>query len=375
MAGGLGLHNTFRNRVYEPLQRFRGSEATAGREISLVDFMQTRALNADNKPVGLTNAKQEPITMKDLWIDFGIDPATVTLDNLLGTSDDMRYLTPELIREFIFLGVNADLSYADLVAGTENSGSLTVTSPWIASKTDLDMNTGEAETVSEAEIEWGDKTVRLTKKAKALTLSDELILSTPLNLLGYFLKRFGTMLAASTYIEGINTLIHGDQVSGNDACAVIGVDDTATGTQFKDFLRCWIRARRLFMSWTNLVNNEATAFEILQINEFFKPQGFGTTVVTLDSKNRVVPSEIPHLIGAPLDDGQSLLFDKSQAMIYLVFRGLLVENERIMMRQINGTAASMIGGYTTINRLARVITDASLPYSTNTFPSFMAPLI
>ena len=332
MAGGLGLKNTFRERVYEPLQDFRGRGDVGGKEISLLDFMQTRAKNEDNKPVGLKNARNEAVTMEDLWIDFGIDPSTLTLNHLLGTSDDMRYLTPELIREFIFLGVNADLSYADLVAGTENSGSLTVTSPWISTKTDLDMATGEAETIAETDIEWGDKTVRLAKKAKALTLSDELILSTPLNLLGYFLKRFGTMLAASTYIEGINTLIHGDQVSGNDSCAVIGADDTTSGTQFKDFLRCWIRARRLFMSWTNLVNNEATAFQILQINEFFKPQGFGTTVVTLDSKNRVVPSEIPHLIGAPLADGQSLLFDKSQAMIYLVFRGLLVENERIMMR-------------------------------------------
>jgi hypothetical protein len=375
MSGELGLANSFRNRVYEPLQRLRGTDGIGGLDISLIDFLQTRAENEDGRNVGLKNTSGKPIQMDDLWCDLGMDPSKITLDHLLGTSNDMRYLTPELIRDFIDLGLRADLSYTDLVAGTENSGSLIVTSPWIKTDKDTNLDTGEAETVAESDIVWGDKSVRLTKKAKALTLSDELILSTPLNLLSYFLQRFGTMLAASTYVDGVNTLIHGDQASGVDSCAVIGVEDKTQKTQFADFLRAWIRARRLAMSWTNMINNEATAFEILQINEFFKPQGFGTTVVTLDSKNRVVPSEIPHLIGSPLADGQTMLFDKSQAMIYLVFRGLLVENERIMMRQLNGTACSIIGGYSTVNRLARVILDETLAYSDNPFPSWMAPLI
>lgn len=375
MSGALGLKNSFHERIYAPLQKYRGSDGVAGREISLVEFMQTRAMNNDGKPIGLKNNAGQPVSMEDLWCDLGLNPAELTLDHLLGTGNDMRYLTPELIREFIFLGMNADLSYQDLVAGTENSGSLTVTSPWIKTNPDLALNTGEAETIAESDILWGDKSVRLQKKARAITLSDELILSTPLNLLSYHLQRFGQMLAASTYIDGINTLIHGDQSDGSDTCAVVGVSNPSNGAVFSDFVRMWIRCRRIFMSWMTLVNNEATANEILAINEFLKPQGFGTTMVTLDSKNRVIPSEIPHLIGAPLSDGQSLMFDKSQAMIYLVFRGLLVENERIMMRQINGTSASIIGGFTTIIRYARCIMDSTLNFSTNQFPSWMAPLI
>jgi hypothetical protein len=183
------------------------------------------------------------------------------------------------------------------------------------------------------------------------------------------------MLAASLYNDGINTLINGDQPSGSDNCAIIGVGDTTKKTAFTDFVRCWIRGRRLFMKWTNLVNNELTGLEIMSLNQFLYPQGYGTTMVNLDSKNRFIPGDMPHLIGSPLSDGQSMLFDKSQAMIYMSFRGLLVENERIMMRQVNGTSASIMGGFVTVNRLARVIMDETLAFSGNGFPSWMAPLI
>lgn len=375
MSGELGLRNSFRNRIYEPLQAFRGFDGVQGRETSLIEFMQTRAVNEEGRPVGLKNSLGKPITMTDLWCDLGMDPSQLTLNHLLGTEDDMRYLTPELIRDFIYLGVNADLNYMELVAGTENATSLTVVSPWIYTKPDLNLDSGEAETIGEADIEWGEKTVRLKKKARALTVSDELILSTPISLLSYFLQRFGTMLAASLYTEGVQTLINGDQPSGDDSCGVVGVGNTTTKTTFADFIRLWIRGRRLFMKWTNLVNNENTGNSIMNIHEFLYPQGYGTTMVHLDSKNRFIPGEMPHLIGSPLLDGQSMLFDKSQAMIYLSFRGLLVENERIMMRQVNGTSCSTIGGFVTINRLARVIMDESLAFSANGFPTWMAPLI
>jgi hypothetical protein len=375
MSGELGLKNSFRRRVYEPLRSFRGSDGAPGQEASLIDFMQTRAVNEDGRPLGLRNTAGKPITWDDIWCDMGMDPSNLTLDHLLGSEDDMRYLTPELIREFIYLGVSADQNYMDLVAGTETANSLTVTSPWIYTAPDLNLGVGEGETIPESDIEWGDKTVRLKKKARMLTVSDELILSTPISLLSYFLQRFGTMLAASLYVDGVNTLINGDQPSGDDACGVVGVGNTTTGIAFSDFIRMWIRSRRLFMNWTSLVTNEVTGYDVMNIHEFLYPQGYGTPLIRLDSKNRYVPPDMPHLIGAPLADGQCMLFDKSQAMIYLSFRGLLVENERIMMRQINGTSCSTIGGFITVNRLGRCIMDKTLAFSSNGFPSWMAPLI
>lgn len=374
MAGELGLLNSFKSRVYGPLTKFRGSDGEAGQEIGLIDFMQTRAVDESGKPMGLKNTSGEPVTWSDIWCDLGLDPAKLTMDNLLSLSDDMRYLAPEVVRDFILKGLQADASYMDLIAGTENIGSLTITSPWIKMKDEAPVDTAEAETIAEADIEWGEKTIRLKKKAKAIHITDELMLSTPLPLLSYYLEKFGVMLAGGLYTEGISTLINGDQTDGSDSTAIIGTE-TGTSTQFKDFLRAWIRGRRLFMNWNQLVNNEATSFKIMQISEFSNPQGAGGVVVNLDSRNRIIPSNMPHLIGSALGNDQSLLFDKAQSMLYLAFRGLTVESERIVMRQINGTVCSIIGGFQTLDRTSRIIIDGTKTFAANGFPSYMAPLI
>jgi hypothetical protein len=370
----LGLKNTFKTRVYGPLQKYRGFDGEGGKETDLIEFMQTRAFNEEGKAIGLKNTQGNPVSWEDIWCDLGLDPAKLTVDNLLTISDDMKYLAPEVIRDFILKGLQADASYLDLVAGSENIGSLTITSPWIKLKDESPVETAEAETIAEADLEWGEKTIRLKKKAKALHLSDELMLSTPLPLLSYFLQKFGVMLAGSLYTEGVGVLISGDQTDASDTTAIIGTE-TGSSTLFKDFLRAWLRARRIFMKWDSLVNNEATAFKIMQLSEFSTPQGAGGVVVNLDSRNRIVPSNMPHLIGSALGDDQSLLFDKAQSMVYLSFRGLMVETERIIMRQIQGTACSIIGGFSTLDRTSRCIIDGTKSFSGYGFPSYMAPLI
>lgn len=374
MSGELGLMNSFRERVFEPLQLYRGTDAQGGREISLIDFMQTRAINNDGEPVGLRNTSSgEPVDWVDIWNDLGMDPGTISLGNLLSLSGDMKYLAPEIVRQYIFEGLVSDASYMDLVAGSENVGSMQITSPWIKTADSAPEDTAEAETIAEAEIEWGHKTITLAKKAKALKVTDELVLSVPLPLLSYFLRDFGVMLSAGLYTQGVNTLINGDQADASDSCAIVGVASTTDKITFKDFLRLWIRARRMFVRWESLLHNEATAYKLLQLDEFSKPQGAGTTVVTLNSRNRIIPSAMSQLISASLSDDQALVFDKSQGVVYLSFRGLLVESERIIMRQINGTAASIIGGYATVKRTARCILDGDVAYAG--FPAYMAPLV
>lgn len=375
MAGELGLTNSFKTRVYGPLQKYRGSDGEAGKEISLIDFMANRAVNESGEAIGLKNTAGQPITMVDLWCDLGLDPSSITLDNLITLSDDVKYLAPELVRDFILKGMESDASYQNLVASTINSPSLTITSPWVEfSNADAD-DTAEAETISEADLSWGDKTVRLRKKAKAIKVSDELMLSTPIALLSQFLMRFGKLLAAGLYTDGVTCLVNGDQADASDACAVVGVASSGT-LAFADFVKAWVRARQIMMDWSNLITSEATANTVLGISEFKAPAGFGTPYVNVESKNRILPSSMPHMISSVLSDGQCLLFDKSQAMSYLQFRGLTVESERIVMRQLNGTACSVIGGFSTIFRHARVIVDSGHAYGTTyVFPSWMDSLV
>jgi hypothetical protein len=375
MAGELGLANSFRERVYEPLQAYRGGEGSGGREIGLEKFMATRAVNADGKPVGLLNSAGTPVTLDDLWCDLGIDPATITLDNLLTMRDNMRYLAPEIIREFVLQGFNTDASYLDLVAGVESVDQMTVTTPWIGVTNETAVATGEVETIAEADLAWGEKHVKIHKKAKAFKASDELLLSVKLPVLSYFLRRFGVALSAALYTEGVGVLVNGDQADGSDAIATIGVADASKKIEFPDFVKAWIRGRRLAMKWDNMITSEAEAFKILSLDEFSAPAAYGPAFVTIDSTKRIMPSTLSHSLSEVPTLDQALLFDKSQAMIGLVFRPLLVENERIIMRQLNGTACSIIFGYTTILRYARILIDGDLAFAGNGFPSWMAPLV
>jgi hypothetical protein len=146
---------------------------------------------------------------------------------------------------------------------------------------------------------------------------------------------------------------------------------------FADFLRAWIRARRIAMRWDNMITSELTAYRILQIDEFSTPDAYGAALVNIDSRNRIIPSNLRHNLSEVVTAQHILLFDKMQAMIGLMFRPLLVENERIIMRQLNGTACSMIFGFTTILRFARILLGTT-QWVANTgtdFPSWMAPLV
>ena len=375
MSGAFGLKNTFRERVFEPLKQYRGNDGTGGREISLIDFMQTRAINEEGKPVGLKNSTGQPITWDDIWCELGHDPATLSLNNLLSLSgSDMQYLAPEIVRDFILKGLNTEASYLDLVASSESVDSMNVTVPWIRYLDEEMQPVGETETIPEANIEWGHKSVTVSKDAIALHWSDELLLSVKLPMLRWFLQKVGVALGVKLYQRGIGVLINGDQSDSSDSCAVVGVASSGT-LAFKDFLRLWLRARQIGMRWESVINNETTAWNMLQLDEFSKPQGAGTVVTTIETRNRIIPASMPHLLSSEMSDNQHLLFDKRFGMIFLSFRGLLVESERVIMRQLSGTSASIISGFTTIDRNARVILDSGKAFSGNSFPSYMAPLI
>jgi len=372
--GALGLKNSLHEKVVAPLKNYRDGDK-GGKEISFINFAQTRALNEDGKPIGLKNTSGNPITWDDIWTDLGLDPASVSLDNLLTVSGDVRYLAPEIVRDFILKGMESDASYLDLVAGVESVDQMVVTSPWIQMVNEGPEAIGEAETIPLAEMTWGHKTIELSKRAKAIQFSDELMLRVKLPLLSYYLRKFGVLLASDLYTEAITTMVNGDQSDNSDSCAVVGVTSTSNGVEFIDFLRAWIRARRIAMRWDSLITTEAGAWDVLQIDEFSDQKGVGGQVVTIETRNQVIPSRMPHLISSVINDDQRMLFDKSQALLFLVFRPLLVESERIIMRQIQGTAASIICGWSTIDRNARIILDGSKAYGSYGFPSYMAPLV
>ena len=235
MAGELGLKNSYRGLISIPLEQQRkesGRNPALNPNLGLIEFVQK---HAGPDGIGLTNTQGKPVTWFDIWSDLGLDPINTTLDNLISLSDDIKYLAPEVVREFIVEGVRCDPWYEQLCAGQISVTSMDVTSPWIKYDDASLDETAEAETIAEADITWGSKTIKIQKRAKGLRLTDEVMLSSSLELLRTFLFRVGVEFAGAENGRAVATLINGDQSDASDSCAVIGIYDTSQGFRFRDF--------------------------------------------------------------------------------------------------------------------------------------------
>jgi hypothetical protein len=376
MAHEAGItRDNFRELILEPLNLYRGQADTPGREIRLMDFINNEAPNRDGS-YGLSNGQNEPYTWDSLLHEIGLEKRFeyATLNNLLALGGDLTYIAPEVVREFVLVGFETQASHLDLVASTSNVDRMTVTTPNIT-YTDADMEDIEqGETIPEAGVAWDKKTVEIGKKGIAIKFTDELRLSVAIPLLQPYLRRVGVQLAAKLYTAGVNILQNGDQAAAADSCAAIGVT-TGGSLVFADFVRAWVRAAQIAFNWNTMITSEAMANTILGITEFKPNQGVGQAQVQIQSRNKIIPSSLPHMISSALSDDQVMLFDPAQAMQYLIFRPLLVESERLIMRQVEGTACTIISGFTTLDRNARIIIDKSLAFSGYYFPARMAPLV
>ncbi len=365
MSNELGLRNTFRTKVYGPLQEYRGGDATPGKEIDLITFMNRN---------GIKNGSN-PMTWGKLFQEFGLNDANLTLGHLLSLSGDVTYLAPEIVRDFVVRGMEADASYTDLIMETEHVSSLDVSAPWVDYENPQLEPIGEAETAPISRYKWGKKTITLRKRSIGIDWSDELILSVKLPLLKQWMRRVGVEMNALLYSSAVSVLLNGDQAGGTDAVTVIGVE-TPTSMGFQDFVTAWVRAQLIGTNWGSMITNERMANQLLALAEF-KPTsgGLGSALVNLETRNQVVPNRMPHFISSVIGDGKILLFDPTQSLLYLVFRPLLVEAERIMSRQVSGTYVSLMSGFTTVERKARVVIDKSKNISEFGFPTWMQPLV
>lgn len=362
----LGLKNTLRTKILGPLAEYRGSDAAAGREISLRDYCAKNALfDGDGAPLDFPAIFQE----------FGLNSTSLTLGHLLTLSGDVRYLAPEVIRDFIVRGVGLSARYQDLCMGTQTVNSMDVVSPWIDFEHPQHQPVNEAETIPDSDYTWGTKTTKIRKTGIGLSWSDEMILSVTFPILQRWMERVGLELNSKLYKAAVTALISGDQTDGSEAATVVGTS-TGTSLTFADFLVLWTRSNLIGYNWGSMVTSETMSNYVLNLAEF-KPTagGLGSAAVEVDSRNRIVPSRIPHFISSSIGDNQVLLFDPSQALLYCVFRPLLVESERIIRRQVQGSVVSIMSGFVNVQRLSRIVIDKSKSFSSNGFPDWMEALV
>lgn len=367
----LGIKGQIHN-IYSNLQKIRnGTMPAPGQLAGMRDITLTQYLGAQYKE-GCTG-KDGQFDTSLLYQELGVNPNQMTVEALIDLDQDSKWLVPEIFRDAIRKGFRTSPFYNNLIAESVTVPQPQVNMPYVDLSDAEPKETAEGETISKGSITYGNKVVNIKKHAIGIDITYEAIQYTTLNLLNIFIQDVGVKLGHKLNTELINIAINGDQEGGSEAAAVIGVDNVNLGLQYSDILRVWIRGSLLGRVYDTFIMNEAMAGELLQLEEFKKKEQ-GTTLKGL-TVNGLLPNQANIYVSTKVPANQIIMVDTRFAFVQLNAAPLLVEGERIVSKQIQGTYASITAGFANVFREARVILDKSIPYVGNEFPAWMAATI
>lgn len=310
-----------------------------------------------------------PMNYETLLNDLGVEPNRMTVDQLLSAPIGTRYLVPEIIREAIRKGLRRAPIHPNLVRSEESVAQPTQTMPYINFSGDADMNiTAEAEQISEGTVSYGSKDVKVYKRGRAIKITYEAIQFTTLNLVDVFFEDVGVRLGHTLDAMAIDCIINGDQADGSESAPEIGVEDTADGITYYDLLRVWIRGGLIGRSYRTMVGDETSILTLMNLSEY-KTKAVGVPY-PLDVKVPIIQNpEIFAHINVP--SGHLILQDKDYSLVQLTAMPLLVETEKIVMKQIEGTVASIMTGFAKLFRDSSLVIDSAKLFSSYGFPDWM----
>lgn len=332
-----------------------------GCDMTLPEFMAERGFKDD---------AGKPFTMPQLFHELGVEPERMTIENMITAPLDVRYLVPEIIREAIRLGLRRAPIHTSIVRSEESVSQPQVVMPKLQFSGNAELNdTAEAQTIGTGYVSYGSKTVAIYKKAKGISISYEAMRYTVVNLINVFFEDLGVRLGHSLDAMAISTIINGDQADGSESAPVIGVESTSTKFAFYDLLRIAIRGGLIGRNYKTLIGGEAMILQLMNLAEF-KNKVMGEPLAKLDVKIPIVtmPEVYAH-INVPAD--KLIVQDNNYGLVQLTAQPLMLETERIVQRQLEGTYASIITGFGKLYRDSSLVVDQTKAFSGYGFPDWM----
>lgn len=309
------------------------------------------------------------ISMETFYDDLGINAGTDVLQNLFTLPDpSVRWLIPEIFRDALRLGLRKAPIWGDLISTEQSISQPQITIPHLNMSDAMPKYVGEAETIGTGTISYGSKTLKVRKMGRGIKIPYEVAQYVTINVIAIFLQDFGVKLNHGIDALAIDCLINGEQADGSESAPIVGVTTLDTFI-YRDLLRVWIRCARIGRTPTVMIGGEDAALDILDLPEF-KMKHTGTTDKTLDLKTPVPQGASYYIHGAMADD-QQLVVDRTSALIKYNAQPLLVEEDKIVSKQVLETYATLTTGFGILYRDARIIIDKSLSFATNGFPSYM----
>lgn len=309
------------------------------------------------------------VSMETFLDDLGLNSSIDSIQAMVNMPDsNIRWLIPELIRDALKLGLRKAPIYPDLIASEQTISQPQVTIPHINMSDAMPRYVGTAETIPDGTISYGSKSLRVRKMGRGIKIPYEVMQYVSLNVIALFLQDFGIKLNHGLDSLAIDVLINGEQADGSESAPVIGINTPGTFV-YRDLLRIWIRMSRIGRTATTIVGGEDAALDTLDLPEF-KLKQQGTPQAQLNLKTPV-PQSVNYYIHGGVPDDQQILVDATSAMIKYNAQPLLIEEDKIVSKQVLETYASLTTGFGILYRDARIVIDSSLDFDVAGFPSYM----
>lgn len=385
----------------------KGDKNTAGREVSLRNHI----------PQNYKDASGKGLTIDHLFTELDIDEHRTSLGELLDKPDGglvageimretvrrsmgiaqreqlaemranataaslapitgeqaggQRFVSPEVFLDPINRGAVQGTFYPDLIISE-----IAVAQPQvIAPRFDLSdaalADSNEAATAEEGSLTYGTKTVTIAKKMKSIKITDEAIRFSPLSMIAIFLADFGRLFGNTLNNMAVDTIVNGEQADLSENATVIGVENTTNGITWFDLMRVAIQMGLIGQSGVQIIANATTGLNFLNLPEV-KNRYLGSPLLSTQIRT---PLQMPEdlYVSAKVGANKIVIQDPSSSIVQLTAQPMMVETERLVMKQINGTVMSTYTGFSKVQRKASVVIDGSIAYSGNGFPSYMVP--
>lgn len=310
------------------------------------------------------------ISMADVYEDVGLNPQVDSIQNIVNLPDpSLRWLIPEIYRDALRLGLRKNPIYPGVIAGEQSVKQTSVTMPAINMSEAAPKKVGTAQTITVGDVSFDSKTVKIHKIGRGIKVPYEVIQYVSLDLVSLFLQDFGVKLGMGIDTMMISALLNGDQVSGSDSAAVVGITTPST-LVYRDLLKLWVRAARMGKDFSTIIAGEKMAMDVLDLLTNTRLFGVPRANITLKTP---VPQNSDLYVSGLVPLNQAIVLDKSNAIVKLNAQPLLVETEKIISNQTQETFATLTTGFATIFKDSRLILDETLNFTAAGFPTYFDP--
>jgi len=254
-------------------------------------------------------------------------------------SNDNKVLFPEFISRQIRFGIDQYNKLGHVIATRTKINDDTYKTLYLSNaEAEKQLaKSAEGAELPAVEMKTSEHTLKVYKYGRYLETTYEAIRRKKANVVVVFLRAIGIQIAQDKFADAVDVAINGD--GNNNAAAVINTASSGTLT-YADLVNFWLCTDPYTMNV--MVVNKETAQTLLTLAEFKDPE-VGQSFLT--KGELITPLGCKLLVDESVPADKVLGLDNRYAIEEVFETNLITEAEKLIRKQIEGTAVSEVAGF------------------------------